>query len=147
MTQIFRLALCAFAATALLACSPTNEEGASVSETATLSVPEIADRLIADAGRVAEMLSEVNSVETAQSVQPRLEAMGEEYATLFEQFDTQQADIGFGEITALASRLPELSEVQKSLSEEVRRIYADHPEAADVLREAFEDLGQSAPRP
>jgi hypothetical protein len=48
----------------------------------------------------------------------------------------------FSDITAMASRAPQLMEAQKQIANEIQRIETDHPDAAEVLRKALSDLGQ-----
>lgn len=108
---------------------------------AEINVPVLVDSLIDDAQTLEEMLARVDSVETAEQIRPSIETMILDYQTLFQTFESKE-DLNFSEITALASRLPKLAERQRGLTEQIQRLYQDHPEAAQILSESLDSLGQ-----
>jgi len=133
----------------LVACSGGNEtpaespgtpERIEATASASPSVPVMADRLIDDGKILSEMLSRVNSPETAEDVRPAIEAMIEEYRQLLNTMDTMDSP-NFSDMAALASRAKPLADTQRRVATEIQRIYTNHPEAADILREALDDLG------
>ncbi|MGB3456831.1 MAG: hypothetical protein WBG08_05890 [Litorimonas sp.] len=111
---------------------------------ADMSVPDMADRLIADGRSLGTLLSTVDSEASAEAVRPELEAMIENYTVLFERFETM-GEPSFSDMAALASRGPELVRAQQEVAEQVRRIYDNHPEAAALLRDTLEDVGRAQP--
>jgi len=128
----------------LIACSGATEaetENVSAATVSETSLPNVADQLIDDGKTLGEMLARVESVETAEQIRPAIETMIEDYRALFETMETMESP-SFSDMTAMASRAPKLIEAQKRVANEIERIYNDHPEAADVLRDALEDLGQ-----
>jgi len=129
----------------LIACNGNSEPGASApdapSAASETTLPNVADQLIDDGKTLGEMLAQVNSVEAAEDIRPTIEAMVSEYSVLIERIDTMESP-SFSDMAALASRAKPLAETQQRVATEIQRIYADHPEAADVLREALGDLGR-----
>jgi hypothetical protein len=128
----------------LIACSggegtdAQDTPAASVSET---SLPILADQMIDDGKTLGEMLTRVESTETAEQIRPAIEDMIEEYRVLFAKMETMESPT-FSDMAAMASRAPRLVETQERIASEIQRIYNDHPEAADVLRDALDDFGQ-----
>lgn len=128
----------------LIACSggadtdAQDTPAASVSET---SLPTLADQMIDDGKTLGEMLARVESAETAEQIRPAIEDMIEEYRVLFAKMETMESP-SFSDMAAMASRAPRLVETQERIASEIQRIYNDHPEAADVLRDALDDFGQ-----
>lgn len=106
---------------------------------ADMTLPDMADRMIADGEMLGTLLADVTSVESAEAVQPRIEAMMENYRLMFEQLETID-NPGFSDMAALASRAPQIARTQEELVRQVQRIHADHPEAADVLRKTLDNL-------
>ena len=135
----------------LAACSSGQpEEGDIMSEpiritsetAADMSMTDMADQLISDGQSLTDLLSTVNSAETAEAIRTDLEGMMSNYQVILERFESM-GEPSFTEMAALASRLPDLNGLQQSLSAEVERIYKNHPEATDVLRETLEGFGRS----
>ncbi len=136
----------------LVACSGDETKVEQVIETpetaalntesvAEMGVPAMADRMIADGNQLGKLLASVDSAETAETVRPNIEAMIKDYKVMFDRFETMDQP-SFSDIAALASRGSELAESQQTVMEELRRIYTNHPEAADVLRDALDGFGQ-----
>ncbi len=141
--------LTAFPAAFLMACSggePQTETSAPVTAeiAADMSLPDMADRVIADSRELTTMLARVDSAEAAEAARPEVEAMVANYRVLIDRFETM-GEPSFSDMAALASRGAALAEAQQGVSAEVRRIYNDHPEAADILRDALDDAGRAQP--
>lgn len=128
----------------LVACSGGADPDADLSDAASVSetrLPHVADQLIDDGNMLGEMLARVDSSETAEQVRPAIEAMVKEYRALFVQMETMDSP-SFSDMTAMASRAPKLMATQQRVATEIERVYTDHPEAADILRNVLDDLGQ-----
>ena len=128
----------------LIACSGSSEPNVAqtdVTSTSELSLPIVADQLIEDGNTLGEMLARIDGVETAEQTRPEIEAMVEEYRALGVTIDNMDTP-SFSDVTAMASRAPQLMEAQKQIANEIQRIETDHPDAAEVLRKALADLGQ-----
>lgn len=108
---------------------------------ANMGVPAMADRMIADGNQLGNLLASVDSAETAEAVRPNIEAMIKDYKIMFDRFETMDQP-SFSDIAALASRGAKLAESQQTVMEELRRIYTNHPEATEVLRDALDGFGQ-----
>ena len=110
-----------------------------------MSMSDMAEQLIVDSEMLTQLLSGVNDAATAEAIEPEAEAIVENYQTILTRFE-QMGEPSFSEMASLASRLPDLSEAQQALAVEVRRIYQNHPQATEVLRDTLEDIGR-APTP
>ncbi len=143
------------AAGLLAACSGEVPEGADyekrrttpaseLSETdiADMSVTDVADSLIDGGNELKDLLSRVNSEETARNTLPELEKLAQDYGRILQRFENIE-DIGFSEMTALAARTPRVLAAQQGVVEQITRIDREHPEAREVIREALEDFGQA----
>lgn len=135
-----------------MACSGEPDPAATVDDATTpaaaaastdTSLPVLADQLIDDGSTLGEMLARVNSVETAEAIRPTVEAMADEYRAVFTQMEAMESP-SFSDMTAMMSRAPKLVETQRRVASEIQRINQDHPDAADVLRSVFGDLGQDS---
>jgi hypothetical protein len=101
----------------------------------------VADQLIDDGNTLVEMLARIDGAAAAEEIRPAIEAMVEDYRALSVEIETMDSP-SFSDITAMASRAPQLMEAQKQIANEIQRIETDHPDAAEVLRKALSDLGQ-----
>ena len=124
--------------------SPAVLRGAPALDTAAggqseISLPILADQLIDDGTTLGEMLARVNSVETAEEVRPSINALVKEYRALFATVESMESP-NVSDMAAMASRARPLAETQRRVATEIERIYRDHPYAADILREALNDL-------
>jgi hypothetical protein len=128
----------------LIACGGSSEPDVvqtDVTSTSALNLPDVADQLIDDGNTLGEMLARIDGVETAEQIRPEIEAMVEEYRALNVKIETMDTP-SFSDVTAMASRAPQLMAAQKQIANEIQRIETDHPDAAEVLRKALADLGQ-----
>lgn len=110
-----------------------------------MSMTDIADQLISDSQSLTGLLTGVNNAETAEAIRPEIETMIGNYQLMVEQFDAM-GEPSFSEMASLASRLPDLANTQQALASEVERIYKNHPEATEVLRDTLENV-RRAPAP
>lgn len=145
MKHLFALSLLPL----LVACSGEPDAAARVDDapaaaaSTDASLPVLADQLIDDGSILGEMLARVKSVETAEAIRPKVEAMADEYRALFTRMEAMESP-SFSDMTAMMSRAPKLVETQRRVASEIQRINQDHPDAADVLRRVFGDLGQDS---
>jgi hypothetical protein len=155
MTRKTFTPLASLAAFLLVACSggdaPSETRTKTVPEPAPIvasdmNAPDLADLIIEDGATLETLLSSVTSEESAQAARPQIEAMIARYTQVADQFQSM-GEPSFSEMAALASRLPRLAETQSKLAGEIQRIYQDHPDAADVLRDALGDAGNIQVQP
>ena len=106
-----------------------------------IGIAAMVDRMIVDGQQLGTLLATIDSAETAEAVRPNIEAMIKDYKVMFNRFETMDQP-SFSNIAALASRGSKLAESQQTVMEELRRIYTNHPEASEVLREALDGFGQ-----
>ncbi|MEM7729715.1 MAG: hypothetical protein AAF311_10625 [Pseudomonadota bacterium] len=148
MTKRYAALLFPICAAVLAACSGggADDEGPVITAEAAadMSMTDMADRLIEDGRSLGTLLSGVDGEASAEAVRPQVEAMVENYRVLGERFEAL-GEPSFSEMAALASRLPDMARTQAGVVEQVQRIYNDHPEAADILRDALDDAARAAP--
>jgi hypothetical protein len=111
---------------------------------ADMSMPDMADKLIADSQSLAVLLFQVDSEATAEDIRPEIERMARDYTILSERFEAM-GEPSFSDMAALASRAPQLIETQQAVARQIERIYTQHPDAADVLRDTLENVGRPTP--
>lgn len=121
--------------------SPDSNEPIRITSEAAadMSMSDMADQLIEDSQLLTTLLSGVNDAATAEAIRPQIETLVDNYDVMLTRFENS-GEPSFSEMASLASRLPDLAETQKALSAEVKRIYQNHPEATEVLRETLEDV-------
>lgn len=147
MKQFIRVGLFVLLIPVISACSGGSDSvsgsGGTMSEAAVadMSIPDMADQVVANGNSLSEILATVVDAETAEKAEPQIKAIVENYQLLLQRVENTD-NIGFADMAALASRAPELARTQEAVSQQLVRIYQDHPEASDVLREALRDFGQ-----
>ena len=121
--------------------SPADRGPLTEQSVADIGIAAMVDRMIVDGQQLGTLLATIDSAETAEAVRPNIEAMIKDYKVMFNRFETMDQP-SFSDIAALASRGSKLAESQQTVMEELRRIYTNHPEASEVLREALDGFGQ-----
>ncbi|MFB9373992.1 hypothetical protein ACFFUB_08475 [Algimonas porphyrae] len=118
------------------------DSGGSLTDAAVadMSIPDMADQVIADGKFLAELLEGVTDSDSADKIEPQVKAIVENYQRMFDKVENA-GNLGFADMAALASRAPEIAQTQEAIVDQLTRIYRDHPEAADVLRESLRDFG------
>lgn len=126
----------------LVACGAAeNPAETSTAETETsINVSILADELMADGRKVAALLETVTDAESAEAIKPKLILMMSNYEALETRLDTMETP-SLSQMRTILDKAPEIAEVQKTVIEEIRRIHTDHPEAAEILRETFDNYG------
>ncbi|MGB6228992.1 MAG: hypothetical protein WBF53_02565 [Litorimonas sp.] len=138
------LASLIFAALALAACGSGGDTVSSDSQApidASLPLPEVADRVIVDGERLAELLSSVVDAETAEAAKPQLENLVQTYEDVAQRFETM-GEPSMSEVAAIMRRTPQIMAVQTQVAAEITRIYREAPEARAVLESVLDGVDQ-----
>lgn len=115
------------------------QEGSDAS--AELNVTVLTDQVIEDGQELLTLLASVRDVESAEAIEPQLTALIAEYEAMESQLEAMEAPT-MAEMRALLSKAPQIAQTQQDIATEVQRIYANYPDAAEVLREAIGRYGQ-----
>lgn len=147
VSAIFALAACSGGDGAeRSAANKSNDELRSEAQAAVadMSITQMADKLIADGQTISAILATVIDSETAKEAEPRVRVMMADYEAMSQRFENLEAP-SMTQVAALMSKAPRIAVSQQAVFAELQRIYEHHPEATDVLREALENFGDTAP--